>query len=395
MEFCDKFVDRNFEELLRRLNSLELKLTEQVKTDIDDLKKCWVLPKVDRVTRNAFQLYQVREQLKESKFLFVKEEQILADFSDVKTMINCEPLDEDGFEVTKDTCLFLGTELSELKRQQQDCSYKIKNLEKTINSNIMCLNFCENDLSLLDLEEVRSFTPLGKREPTPLQKIKHRSREPSPFKLQPLKIPSGRSTPDEFSVLSHHLNLQGCNNEDLTKFKEVFKAKQKIFSDELENFSRPSSALSEMSLDIQDDFCNVNEQPLGDVVSEKLMKVNQENSHEKSESEQIKENNHRNLPCHLNGIEASQTEFFNKECEKENLNEKKCFDQVIFDEKTSIVGEKADCPREDESFYAKVLYKENFIPEENNLETKSTNIAKKDILEKKKENCGNLTNETG
>jgi len=64
-------------------------------------------------------------------------------------MINCEPLDEDGFEVTKDTCLFLGTELSELKRQQQDCSYKIKNLEKTINSNIMCLNFCENDLSLL------------------------------------------------------------------------------------------------------------------------------------------------------------------------------------------------------------------------------------------------------
>merc|ERR1711872_550631 len=63
-----------FEDALRRLNALERKLTGQVQEDITELREKWVQPRVDRVTRNTFKLYQVRENLKLSKLLYVEEE---------------------------------------------------------------------------------------------------------------------------------------------------------------------------------------------------------------------------------------------------------------------------------------------------------------------------------
>jgi len=224
----------------------------------------------------------------------------------------------------------------------------------------MCLNFCENDLSLLDLKEVRSFTPLGKREPTPLQNIKYRSREPSPFKMQPLKIPSGRSTPDEFSVLSHQLNLQGCNNEDLTKFKEVFKAKQKLFSDELEILSRPSSALSEMSLDIQDDFCNVIEQPLGDVISEKLIKVDAEISHEESESEQTKESDLKDKSTNMAKEDILKKKRENCKNSTFELEENQVLEAIDF-------NVDQEYQKESESCYIEISYQNSSTSEDDNF----------------------------
>merc|ERR1712083_1024068 len=73
-----------FEDALRRLHALEKKLTGQVQEDITELREKWVQPRVDRVTRNTFKLYQVRENLKLSKLLYVEEEQLLGEFTKVK-----------------------------------------------------------------------------------------------------------------------------------------------------------------------------------------------------------------------------------------------------------------------------------------------------------------------
>ena len=39
----------------------------KVQEDITELREQWVQPRVDRVTNNTFKLYQVRENLKQSK----------------------------------------------------------------------------------------------------------------------------------------------------------------------------------------------------------------------------------------------------------------------------------------------------------------------------------------
>merc|ERR1712018_1052120 len=57
----------------------------------------------------------------------------------------------------------------------------------------MKLNFEPQDLKQLDLQHVRSNTPCKELSPTPLDK--HRSREPSPFRMPPLKLSSGTNTP--------------------------------------------------------------------------------------------------------------------------------------------------------------------------------------------------------
>merc|ERR1712045_165882 len=77
-----------FEDCLRRCNALERKLTQQVQLDISLLRQKWVQLRVDRVTNNTFKLYQVREQLKQSKQLYVEEEQILEEFTKVKECLS-------------------------------------------------------------------------------------------------------------------------------------------------------------------------------------------------------------------------------------------------------------------------------------------------------------------
>merc|ERR1711915_216144 len=90
-----------FEDALRRLNALERKLTGQVQEDITELREKWVQPRVDRVTRNTFKLYQVRENLKLSKLLYVEEEQLLGEFTKVKEALVKNSIDEETFEAAK------------------------------------------------------------------------------------------------------------------------------------------------------------------------------------------------------------------------------------------------------------------------------------------------------
>jgi len=276
MDFSILNENESFENTLRILNALEIKLTEQVKVDINDLKRTWMLPKVERVTRNAFKLFEVREQLKHTKCLFVDEDHILSEFDAVKKALSHTSMDEESFDATKETCIILGNTLKEIKQQQNICFKKIKDLEESVNTGIVSLKYNQNDISMLDIEHVRSTTPIGKRNCTPLNILKNRSREPSPFQMPPLRISSGRSTPQEITSTCNQLHNLGCDTESLEKFKEVFKAKARQFS-ETDDFcgSRPSSALSEISIDIQDDaLCPISEIPLGDVVSKAFTQKN-------------------------------------------------------------------------------------------------------------------------
>merc|ERR1712156_1405084 len=70
------------------------------------------------------------------------------------------------------------------------------------NQNIMKLTFHKKDFNSLDLKEVRSNTPLRELSPTPLDK--HRSRDPSPFRMPPLKLTSGTTTPGDSQAQDPH-----------------------------------------------------------------------------------------------------------------------------------------------------------------------------------------------
>jgi hypothetical protein len=89
-------------------------------------------PRVDRVTSNTFKLWQVRENLKQSKKLYCEEERLLGEFkkvcrihcpkrsqrlfdSQVKDALITAAMDDEYFEATIDTCIFLGGKLTEVE----------------------------------------------------------------------------------------------------------------------------------------------------------------------------------------------------------------------------------------------------------------------------------------
>merc|ERR1711970_305225 len=155
-----------FEDALRRLHALEKKLTGQVQEDITELRNKWVQPRVDRVTNNTFKLYQVRENLKQSKMLYVEEEQLLGEFSKVKQALLTNSMDEETFEAAKETCLVLGGKLTDVRNRQLMSYSDSKDLETKINNDIMTLRFESKDFKEVDLNHVRCTTPLKQLSPT-------------------------------------------------------------------------------------------------------------------------------------------------------------------------------------------------------------------------------------
>jgi len=194
-----------FEDALRRLHALEKKLTDQVHVDITELRNKWVQPRVDRVSNNTFKLWQVRENLKKSKVLYVEEERLLDEFKKVKDALITASMDDEYFEATKDTCVFLGGKLTEVRNQQLLCYSGSRDLETEINKDIMTIRFEDKDFADLDIEQVRASTPLREREPTPLDRHRSMSREPSPstFKMPPMRLSCGTTTPGGSSSDPH------------------------------------------------------------------------------------------------------------------------------------------------------------------------------------------------
>merc|ERR1712038_1448357 len=195
-----------FEDALRRLHALEKKLTDQVQVDITELRSKWVQPRVERVTNNTFKLWQVRENLKLSKVLYVEEERLLGEFKKVKDALITASMDDEYFEATKDTCVFLGGKLTEVRNKQLLCYSASKDLETAVNKDIMTIRFEDKDYADLDLEQVRASTPLREMEPTPLDRHRSKSREPSPltFTMPPMRLSSGTTTPGGSNVGDPH-----------------------------------------------------------------------------------------------------------------------------------------------------------------------------------------------
>ena len=148
-------------------------------------------------------------------------------------------MDDDTFEAAKETCMVLGGKLSDVRHRQLVCYSSSRDLETDINNNIMKLSFDQKDFSSLDLHHVRSNTPCKELSPTPLDK--HRSREPSPFRMPPLKLSSGTATPGGGQVQDPHAYFSrpessqsiyggrgGPGNKplDLDTFRAAMEAKQ-------------------------------------------------------------------------------------------------------------------------------------------------------------------------
>jgi len=238
-----------FEDALRRLHALEKKLAGQVQEDITELRKQWVQPRVDRVTNNTFKLYQVRENLKQSKMLYVEEDQLLEEFGKVKQILIKNSMDEETFEAAKETCLVLGGKLGDVRNKQLMCYSDSRDLETNINKDIMTLRFENKDFEELDLNHVRCNTPHRELSPTPLEK--HKSREPSPFRMPPMKIGSGTTTPggslppDPHAYFSRPGSSQSMyggrgGEKELDAFRAAMEAKQAKDDSPPKNRKQPS-----------------------------------------------------------------------------------------------------------------------------------------------------------
>merc|ERR1712147_306705 len=168
-----------------------------------ELRSKWVQPRVERVTNNTFKLWQVRENLKLSKVLYVEEERLLGEFKKVKNALITASMDDEYFEATKDTCVFLGGKLTEVRNKQLLCYSASRDLETAVNKDIMTIRFEDKDYADLDLEQVRASTPLREMEPTPLDRHRSKSREPSPlaFTMPPMRLSSGTTTPGGSSTV--------------------------------------------------------------------------------------------------------------------------------------------------------------------------------------------------
>merc|ERR1719228_1368335 len=132
--------------------------------------------------------------------------------------------------------MVLGGKLGEIRNKQLMCYSNSRDLETAINKDIMTLKFDNEDFKGLDLNHVRCNTPLRELSPTPLDK--HRSRDPSPFRMPPIKIGSGTTTPggtlppDPHAYFSRPGSSQsmyggrGGGEKEIDAFRAAMEAKQ-------------------------------------------------------------------------------------------------------------------------------------------------------------------------
>ena len=92
-------------------------------------------------------------------------------------------LDDETFEATRETCLVLGEKLGNIRRRQTRCYSDTSDLELVINKDIVALKFEDKDFEDLDINQVRASTPVRQLSPTPLDRHRSRSREPSEFRM--------------------------------------------------------------------------------------------------------------------------------------------------------------------------------------------------------------------
>merc|ERR1711970_1362419 len=203
-----------------------------------------------------------------SKVLYLEEERILEEFNKVKQGLKTSSMDDDTFEATRETCMVLGGKLMEVRSNQLRCYSDNEDLETDINKSIMTLRFEDKDFEDLDINQVRASTPLRQMSPTPLDR--HRSREPSPFIMPKLRLGSGTITPggskpsDPHTYLSRSGSSQslyggggpaiGGSQMNLDTFRAAMEAKQA----EDESLPQSTKQSSNYPPPLSQSMCNIN-----------------------------------------------------------------------------------------------------------------------------------------
>ena len=89
----------------------------------------------------------------------------------------------------------LGGKLGNIRQRQTRCYSDTSDLKLVINKDIVALKFEDKDFEDLDIDQVRASTPVRQLSPTPLDRHRSRSREPSEFRMPAMKLCTGTTTP--------------------------------------------------------------------------------------------------------------------------------------------------------------------------------------------------------
>ena len=107
-------------------------MTVEVQSDIEKLRIRMTSSKIELVSRKSLRLYQMRKLLNTTRRLCREEEDVMADFNSVKTVIDSAPrgtIDEDDYCSTKTKCLQLGGKLTDIRRKQQRLAGQVEELQ--------------------------------------------------------------------------------------------------------------------------------------------------------------------------------------------------------------------------------------------------------------------------
>ena len=110
------------------------------------------------------------------------------EFNRVKEALLTNSLNDETFEATRETCLVLGGKLGNIRQRQTRCYSDTSDLELVINKDIVALKFEDTDFEDLDTNQVRASTPVRLHRPTPLDRHRSRSKEPSEFRMPAMNV---------------------------------------------------------------------------------------------------------------------------------------------------------------------------------------------------------------
>ena len=112
------------------------------------------------------------------QLLYAEEDQILVEFKKVKECLQDRSMDEDTYEAARETCLVLGGKLGSIRNQQLRCYDETRELEVMMDKEVLAW-VEEKDLADLDLVLERGRSPVRELSPTPLERLRSSSREPT------------------------------------------------------------------------------------------------------------------------------------------------------------------------------------------------------------------------
>ena len=85
--------------------------------------------------------------------------------------------------------------MGNIRQRQTMCYSDTSDLKLVINKDIVSLKFEDKDFEDLDINQIRASTTVRQLSPTPLDRHRSTSREPSEFRMPAMKLSTGTTTP--------------------------------------------------------------------------------------------------------------------------------------------------------------------------------------------------------